>query len=252
MTYPCCNSIPFSTWSSSYFCFIFACRYILNYLRTGRLIYPKENKVLAKELYLEAEFYQISGVRNDIWPGGAFQNSSYIINSLSDEQRNALLSLIPPQDIFVNWVQLYSSQIYGWCTSSFHQYCNNKGPTVVIARAGNNIFGGYAEVSWNSGNNCTKFTVSWFETWNISFTLFWRCRASTTKNYLSRAGFEFAYSGFWTAAFYPLSYQINGEDSYDIKYNWIPVRPSRQTLSRRKYFVRLNWTRITTNPPLTR
>jgi hypothetical protein len=129
-------------------------------LRTGRLIYPKENKVLAKELYLEAEFYQISGIRNDIWAGGAFENSSYIINSLTDEQRNVLLSWLPPQDIFVNWVQLYSAPTHGWNSSTFHTYCDNKGPTVILARAGNNILGGYAEVSWNSGNICTKFTLS--------------------------------------------------------------------------------------------
>ena len=127
-------------------------RYILNYLRTTKLIYPKENKVLAKELYLEAEFYQIAGIQKEIWPGGSFQNSGYIINSLNDEQRTALLSLLPPQDVFVNWVQLYCSNTHGWSSSYFHQYCNNKGPTFSIARSGNYIFGGYAEVSWNSGN----------------------------------------------------------------------------------------------------
>ena len=108
--------------------------------------------MLAKELYLEAEFYQITGIRKEIWPGGVFQNSSYIINSLNDEQRTALLSLLPPQDIFFNWVQLYSNNSHGWSSSYFHQCCDNKGPTVIIAKAGNNIFGGYAEVSWNSGN----------------------------------------------------------------------------------------------------
>jgi hypothetical protein len=115
---------------------------------------------LAKELYFEAEFYQISGIRNDIWSGGAFQNSSYIINSLTDEQRTVLLSWLPPQDIFVNWVQLYSGPTNGWNASTFHSSCDNKGSTVVLARAGNNICGGYAEVSWNSGNIRTKFTFS--------------------------------------------------------------------------------------------
>ena len=51
--------------------------------------------MLAKELYLEAEFYQIAGIQKEIWPGGTFQNSGYIINSLNDEQRTALLSLLP-------------------------------------------------------------------------------------------------------------------------------------------------------------
>ena len=126
-------------------------RYILNYLRTGKLIYPNENKVLTKELYLEAEFYQLDGIKKEIWPGGSFQNSYYIINSMSDAQKNALLSWLPRQDIFVNWVQLYSGSVNGFDSTYFHQNCDNKGPTVIIAKAGDNIFGGYAEVSWNSG-----------------------------------------------------------------------------------------------------
>ena len=108
--------------------------------------------MLAKELYLEAEFYQITGIQKEIWPGGTFQNSGYIINSLSDEQRTALLPLLSPQDLFVNWVQLYGNNNQGWNSSYFHQNCDNKGPTFIIAKAGNNIFGGYAEISWNSGN----------------------------------------------------------------------------------------------------
>ena len=40
-------------------------RYILNYLRTGQLILPKD-KVLRKELLAEAEFYQIEGIINEI------------------------------------------------------------------------------------------------------------------------------------------------------------------------------------------
>ncbi|XP_028408907.1 uncharacterized protein LOC114531501 [Dendronephthya gigantea] len=131
-------------------------RYILNYLRTGKLIYPNENKILANELYIEAEFYQLDGVQKEIWPGASFQNSHYIINSLTEEQKNALLSWLPFQDIFFNWVQIYSSSVNGYDSSYFHQDCDNKGPTVIIAKAGNNIFGGYAEVSWNSSSSFVK------------------------------------------------------------------------------------------------
>ena len=164
-----------SEWFSILFIYLFQfcifvsfsfCRYILNFLRTGQLIYPKENKVLAKELYLEAKFYQIIDVHKAIWSGGGFQNSSYIINNLNDEQRNALLSWLPPQDIFINWVQLYSSSVQGWSTASFHQICNNKGPTVIIARAGNYVFGGYAKVPWNSGNYCSL---------KVGYSLFCAC-----------------------------------------------------------------------------
>jgi hypothetical protein len=122
-------------------------------LRTGKLIYPKENKILARELYLEAEFYQVNDIQKEIWAGAAFQNSCYIINTLTDEQKNALLSWLPPQDIYFNWVELYSSNNQGWCPTTFRQQCDRKGPTVFIAKAGNYLFGGYTEVSWTSGNN---------------------------------------------------------------------------------------------------
>lgn len=131
-----------------YFCLF---RYILNYLRTGKLIHPSENKVLQRELYLEAEFYQISGIRKELWLDMAFENSNFIINSLTREQKKALLSWLPARYIFCNWRQLYSPATIGWSTTSFHQNCDNKGPTVTIARSGNYIFGGYAEHSWNSG-----------------------------------------------------------------------------------------------------
>ena len=129
--------------------FFLICSFILNYLRTGRLIFPRENKVLAAELLLEAEFYQIQGMAKEIWPGSTFQNSTYIVNSLTEDQRETLMSWLPTP-VFTNWIQLFSSQVQGWSSANFHSPCNSKGPTVILARAGNFIFGGYAEVSWSS------------------------------------------------------------------------------------------------------
>ena len=33
---------------------------------------------------------------------------------------------------------------------NFHQYCDNKGPTVVLIQANNSIFGGYSKCEWDS------------------------------------------------------------------------------------------------------
>jgi hypothetical protein len=123
----------------------------LNYLRIGKLnIDLQENKAVASELYAEAEFYQINGLQKEIWPGPCFEDSSHIIHSLSSEQMNALLSWLPPTTALHNWVQCYSSIMCGWSSSLFHKNCDEKGPTVVIARAGRSIFGGYAHASWNT------------------------------------------------------------------------------------------------------
>jgi len=40
----------------------------------------------------------------------------------------------------------------GWASTTFHSNCDGKGPTVTIIQVNDHIFGGYADVSWNSGN----------------------------------------------------------------------------------------------------
>ena len=87
---------------------------------------------MAAELFVEAE--------------STFQNSSYIVNSLTVDQREILLSGLPTP-VLTNWVQLFS-QADGWYSVNFHSKCDKKGPTVILVRtAPNFIFGGYAEVS---------------------------------------------------------------------------------------------------------
>ena len=72
---------------------------------------------------------------------------------LSSEQRETL----------VNWLKdsraitkdsdqlLYRASSNGWAASSFHSYCDNKGPTVTVVKSGNYIFGGYTEKNWDGG-----------------------------------------------------------------------------------------------------
>ena len=60
-------------------------RYILNYLRTGKLVLP-DDAVVRKELLSEAEFYQIEGILSEL-KAQPFQDS--VILSL--EQRQILI-----------------------------------------------------------------------------------------------------------------------------------------------------------------
>jgi len=39
----------------------------------------------------------------------------------------------------------------GWASTTFHSNCDGKGPTVTIIQVNDYIFGGYTDVSWNSG-----------------------------------------------------------------------------------------------------
>lgn len=126
-------------------------RYILNYLRTGRLVFPKENNVLAAELFFEAEYYKITGMPEQIWPGPTFENPAHIFNSLTVDQREALLSWLPTPN-FSNWAQLFVQNVNGWSPANFHNLCDKKGPTLVLAKATNFVLGGYTQSSWNSND----------------------------------------------------------------------------------------------------
>ena len=45
---------------------------------------------------------------------------------------------------------LYRASRNGFYSSSFHNCCDKKGPTVSVIKSGNNIFGGFTEQSWES------------------------------------------------------------------------------------------------------
>ena len=120
-------------------------RHILNYLRTGQLLVPKD-EIIRVELLAEAEFYQIEGIVKAL--RASFFKDSAI---LSLEQRQTL----------VNWLKetgpitiaseklLYCASRDGWSASIFHSCCDNKGPTVTVVKSGNYIFGGYTDKNWD-------------------------------------------------------------------------------------------------------
>ena len=124
-------------------------RYILNYLRTGRLLLPKD-ELIREELLEEAEFYQIHGILEELRhpPNQPFKDSTI----LSTEHKQVFVNdwlnekLKSGQSDFV---LIYRASRDGWNSSNFHAHCDNKGPTVSVVKSGNYIFGGYTEQSWN-------------------------------------------------------------------------------------------------------
>ena len=54
------------------------------------------------------------------------------------------------------WIPCYHALAHGWEVSSFHQHCDNKGPTLTIVRKENYVFGGFTERSWG-GNQLISF-----------------------------------------------------------------------------------------------
>ncbi|CAB4044368.1 Hypothetical predicted protein, partial [Paramuricea clavata] len=48
------------------------------------------------------------------------------------------------------WNLCYRASRDGWRAQDFHKHCDNKGPTVVLVKANDCIFGGYTDQHWES------------------------------------------------------------------------------------------------------
>ena len=123
-------------------------RYILNYLRTGKLMVP-EDKVIRREILAEAEFYQVEGIINELRRSCFEPFEESVI--LSSEKRQTLINWMNDysQDL-TNTSLLYRASRDGWAASNFHSCCDNKGPTVTVVKSGYCIFGGHTGESWES------------------------------------------------------------------------------------------------------
>ena len=74
-----------------------------------------------------------------------FEESEILTN---EEHRSTLKGWLPPPD--GKWRLLFRASRDGFAGETFHSKCDNKGPTVTIVKSGNNIFGGFTEISWDS------------------------------------------------------------------------------------------------------
>ena len=101
-------------------------RYILNYLRTGQLIVPKDD-MTREELLAEAEFYQVEGIIEALKPKAASLFKDSVI--LSSEQRETLMTWLKESRTITNDSDklLYRASRNGWAASNFHACCDNNG-----------------------------------------------------------------------------------------------------------------------------
>lgn len=128
-------------------------RYILNYLRTGKLNLP-ENTTFEKELLEEAEFYQIQGMIDELLPNESTLAAASIPTEIfleseiltNEEHKRVLKDWLSP--LQGKWRLLFRASRDGFESETFHSNCDNLGPTVTIVKSGNNIFGGFTDVSW--------------------------------------------------------------------------------------------------------
>ena len=139
-------------------------RFILNFLRTGKLTLP-EGATFIKELEEEAEFYQIQGLIDALRPA-----KLTVKVGTPDEpfRESTILTNVGYRTILKGWLTgvlvgewrlLFRASRDGFTASAFHSKCDNKGPTITVVKSSSNIFGGFTEMPWTSPDGGCKFLL---------------------------------------------------------------------------------------------
>ena len=139
-------------------------RFILNFLRTGKLTLP-EGATCTKELEEEAKFYQIHGLIDALRPAKLTVKAC-----MEDEpfRESTILRNVDHRKILKGWLTevlegewrlLFRASRDGFAASEFHSKCDNKGPTVTVVKSGANIFGGFTEKPWTNSVGGRKFLL---------------------------------------------------------------------------------------------
>ena len=116
----------------------------MNFLRNGELFCP-EDRAMRNELLAEAKFYQVQGIITQLEGNISLFEDSLIIKE--ETHQSALQSWLPPN---ATCSLLYRASTDGNTPVDFHRCCDNKGPTLVLIKSGEYIFGGYTSQSWES------------------------------------------------------------------------------------------------------
>ena len=58
--------------------------------------------------------------------------------------------LEPVQTSGKTWVRCYQATEHNCSAIKFHELCDNKGPTVILVRSKEYVFGGYTDKNWTS------------------------------------------------------------------------------------------------------
>ena len=59
------------------------------------------------------------------------------------------------------WKLLFQASRNGFEAADFHRCCDARGPTVTIAKSGENLFGGFTSVPWSSRSRWEDDSASW-------------------------------------------------------------------------------------------
>ena len=77
------------------------------------------------------------------------RSDSVILRDHTEYEQKLNEYLEPVQVEGKKWQLCFRASENGYRAYTFHFACNNKGPTVTLVRVGDNVFGGYADKSWD-------------------------------------------------------------------------------------------------------
>ncbi len=84
-----------------------------------------------------------------------FKNESYIIYNYDFDKK-----LQEWLDYRFGWKLIYRASEHDYTAKSFHEYCDNKGPTLIVIKSSEGwIFGGYTNRYWSSDSIYSFETV---------------------------------------------------------------------------------------------
>ena len=96
---------------------------------------------------MDHRFTNFSGITTGGLASSSILDNSpkYYIGTLSSYLHPVLTNLSSSK-----FIRCYHAKTDGWDSTTFHSKCNGKGRTVFIIQVGNQTFGGYTDVSWQS------------------------------------------------------------------------------------------------------
>ena len=52
------------------------------------------------------------------------------------------------------WKLCYRASTHGWYAKDFHARCDDQGPTIVLVKVDEYIFGGFTDTNWKGEGTC--------------------------------------------------------------------------------------------------
>ncbi|KAK5580509.1 hypothetical protein RB653_000529 [Dictyostelium firmibasis] len=137
-------------------------RIILNFLRGDCSNIP-ECEQIRNELYVEADFFCLSGLKEILYPYHFFQSKI-----LSVELSKDLIKLLKSKLHIKKSRLLYRGSDNNFSSKKFHELCDFKGSTITVIRSKDNIFGGFTSKHWTLSTQYTQDNQSFlFDLANI-------------------------------------------------------------------------------------